>query len=54
MWRLGIDLHRQSVAIAAVNVAEVRPAKRFACATSSEIYAYCEQLRPFRTVIEAI
>ena len=54
MWHVGIDLHRQSVVIAAVNDSgEVRPAKRLACATSSEIRAYCEQFQPFRAVIEA-
>lgn len=54
MWHIGIDLHRQSVVIAAVNdLGEVRPAKRFACATSAEIRTYCEQFQPFRAVIEA-
>src|SRR5262245_39648344 len=54
MWHVGIDLHRQSVVIAAVSdVGEVRPARRFACATSSEIYAYFEGLQPFRAVVEA-
>ena len=54
MWHIGIDLHRQSIMVAAVNDAgEVRPAMRFACATSDEVRSYFEQLRPFRAVIEA-
>jgi transposase len=54
MWHIGIDLHRQSIMVAAVNDAgEVRPAKRFACATADEVRSYFEELRPFRAVIEA-
>jgi len=43
MWHIGIDLHRHTIMVAAVNDSgEVRPAKRFVCATSSEIRSYFE------------
>jgi predicted NBD/HSP70 family sugar kinase len=43
MWHIGIDLHRHTITVAAVNDSgEVRPAKRFICATSSEILSYFE------------
>ncbi|MFZ1009100.1 MAG: IS110 family transposase [Candidatus Sulfotelmatobacter sp.] len=54
MWHLGIDLHRYTVVIAAMNDAgEVRPAVRFECSRADEIQAYCQQFCPFRAVIEA-
>ena len=54
MWRLGIDLHRQTVVIAALNDAgEVRPARKFECSEPAEILGYCQQFLPFRAVIEA-
>jgi transposase len=54
MWHVGIDLHRATIMVAAVNDSgKMRPAKRFCCATSAEIRAYFEQLTPFRAVIEA-
>jgi len=54
MWHLGIDLHRHTAVIAAMNDAgEVRPARRFDCSESAEILGYCQQFRPFRAVIEA-
>ena len=54
MWHVGIDLHRATIMVAAVNdLGEIRPAKRFCCNTSAEIRTYFEELRPFRAVIEA-
>jgi len=54
MWHLGIDLHRHTVVIAAINdVGEVRPAVRFQCSESAEILSHCRQFHPFRAVIEA-
>jgi transposase len=54
MWYLGIDLHRHSVVVAAMNDAgEIRPAKRFECSQPEEILRYAEEFRPFRAVIEA-
>lgn len=54
MWYLGIDLHRHTVVIAAINDAgEVRPAARFDCSQAVQIANYCEQFQPFRCVIEA-
>lgn len=54
MWHLGIDLHRHTAVIAAINDAgEVRPAVRFECSEPAQILDYCRQFRPFRAVIEA-
>lgn len=54
MWHLGIDLHRHTVVIAAINDAgEVRPAVKFDCSQPGEIERFCEQFQPFRCVIEA-
>jgi transposase len=54
MWHLGIDLHRHTVVIAAINDAgEVRPAVKFNCSEPAEIVGYCQQFRPYRAVIEA-
>lgn len=54
MWHLGIDLHRHTLVIAAINDAgEVRPAVRFDCSEPAEVLGYCQQFRPFRAVIEA-
>jgi transposase len=54
MWHLGIDLHRHTVVVAAINDAgEVRPVVRFDCSHVNEIKSYFEQFQPFRCVIEA-
>ena len=54
MWHLGIDLHRHTVVIAAINdTGEVRPAVRMECRQSEEILRYCQEFQPFRCVIEA-
>lgn len=54
MWHIGIDLHRLSVVLAAVNDAgEVRPIKRFECSNQEAILGACRELQPFRVVIEA-
>ena len=54
MWHVGIDLHRHTVVVAAINdQGEVRPPIRFACTDSAEVQAYFTQLQPFRAVIEA-
>jgi hypothetical protein len=54
MWHLGIDLHRHTVVIAAINDGgEVRPAVKFNCSEPGEIIGYCQQFRPYRAVIEA-
>lgn len=54
MWHLGIDLHRHTVVIAALNDAgEVRPVVRFECSEADRIASYCVGFQPFRCVIEA-
>jgi len=54
MWHLGIDLHRRTVVIEAVNGAgEVRPAVRFECSQPEKILHYCEDFGAFRCVNEA-
>ena len=54
MWHLGIDLHRHTVVIAAINDGgEVRPARTFPCSEPAAILNYCQQFHPFRAVIEA-
>lgn len=54
MWHIGIDLHRLSVVLAAVNDAgEVRPIKRFACSNQKTILGACRALQPYQVVIEA-
>ena len=54
MWHLGIDLHRHTVVVAAINDAgEVRPAIRFECSEPAAILTYCQQFHPLRAVIEA-
>jgi transposase len=54
MWHIGIDLHRQSVVVGAVqDSGEVRPVRRFACSEVESIVSFFKELRPFRAVIEA-
>ena len=48
MWHVGIDLHLQTLVIAAVNDAvEVCPPMRLACSDTEAISAAFEELRPF-------
>jgi transposase len=54
MWHVGIDLHRQTLVVAAVDDAgAVRPVARIACSDTAAIVRAFEALRPFRAVIEA-
>lgn len=54
MWHVGIDLHRETVVIAAVDDAgEVRPLVRLACSDIAGITETFASLRPFRAVVEA-
>lgn len=54
MWYVGIDLHRLSLTIAAVNdEGEVRPPVRFLCSEVEQIRKAFADLRPFRAVVEA-
>jgi hypothetical protein len=49
MWHVGIDLHRQTVVVAAVNDAgEVRATERIECSDAAVITKAFEALRPFR------
>ena len=54
MWHIGIDLHRATVVIAAVDDSgrAVEPA-RIACRDTDAILGAVDRLRPFRAVIEA-
>lgn len=54
MWHVGIDLHRRTLVVAAVNDAgEVRPAVTLETAEPDAIADLFEDIRPFRAVIEA-
>jgi hypothetical protein len=54
MWHVGVDLHRQTLMIAAVNdTGEVTVPQRFQCSDTRGILHAFEQLKPFRVVIEA-
>jgi transposase len=54
MWHVGIDLHRQTVVIAAVNDAgEAMDAVTIPCQNTSAIVELVKQLGSFRAVIEA-
>jgi hypothetical protein len=54
MWHVGIDLHRHTLVVAAVNDAgESRPVRRLDCSDAAGITACFQELRPFRAVIEA-
>jgi transposase len=54
MWHVGIDLHRQTLVVAAVDDAgTARPAQRFSCQDQSGILSAMTRLAPFRAVIEA-
>ena len=54
MWHIGIDLHRRTVVIAAVNDSgEVRPAMHFECGDTAGLVQACQALHPFRCVVEA-
>ena len=54
MWHVGIDLHRLTVVIAAVDdEGNSRPARRIECQDSRGIVEAMRSLQPFRAVIEA-
>jgi transposase len=54
MWYIGVDLHRKSLTVAAVDDAgQVRPPVRFDCQNTEAIVALFTALTPFRAVIEA-
>ncbi len=54
MWHIGIDLHRKTLAIAAVHDSgEVRPPTAFPCSDVQGIVQYMTKLQPFRVVVEA-
>ncbi len=54
MWHVGIDLHRQTLVVAAVNDSgQVFPVKRIACQDTKTIVKTMKPLHPFRAVIEA-
>lgn len=54
MWHVGIDLHRQTLVIAAVHDSgEMIPPQRLDCSETAAIVAAFEPLRPFRAVVEA-
>ena len=54
MWHVGIDLHRQTLVVAAVNDSgQVIEVKRIDCQDTKTIVETMEPLRPFRVVIEA-
>src|SRR5256885_1573544 len=54
MWYIGIDLHRKSLTVAAVDDSgQVRPPVRFDCQDTEQIVATFTSLTPFRAVIEA-
>jgi len=54
MWHIGIDLHRQSIVLAAVHDSgEVTPPRRLDCSDTVEIVAAFQELQPFRAVVEA-
>jgi transposase len=54
MWHVGIDLHRQTMVIAAVDDAGVvTTPQRLECSDTAGILAAFENLKPFRAVVEA-
>lgn len=54
MWHVGIDLHRETVVIAAVNdTGEVTKPVSVRCADTETIVNVAQALEPFRAVIEA-
>jgi len=54
MWHIGIDFHRRTVVLAAVNDSgQAAEAKTFSCQATDEIVKHVRKLRPFRAVIEA-
>ena len=54
MWHIGVDLHRHSLTLAAVNdTGEVRPPVRVECLDTASIVAAVTALTPFRVVVEA-
>ena len=54
MWHVGIDLHRESVVVAAVNDAgEAMDPVRIACQDTAALLDVLKALKPFRAVIEA-
>jgi transposase len=54
MWHVGIDLHRETVVLAAVNDAgTVMDPVRISCQETGAILDVVRALRPFRAVIEA-
>jgi hypothetical protein len=54
MWHLGIDLHRNSLTLAAVSDGgELRPPVRIECLDTDGIVAAVAAVSPFRAVVEA-
>jgi transposase len=54
MWHVGIDLHRKTLVVAAVNDSgEVVEAMRIDCQDTATIVQTTKRLKPFRAVIEA-
>lgn len=54
MWHVGVDLHRQTIVIAAVDDAgEVTAPQRIECSDTAGIVKAFERLKPFRAVVEA-
>lgn len=54
MWHVGIDLHRNSLTLAAVNDGgELRPPVRLECLNTAGIVTAVSAVTPFRAVVEA-
>ena len=54
MWHVGIDLHRESLTIAALeDDGRVHPAQRFSCADVPQVLDALQAFGSFRAVIEA-
>lgn len=54
MWHVGIDLHRETIVVAAVNdIGEAIDPVRIHCEDTEAIYRIAKTLGPFRAVIEA-
>lgn len=54
MWHVGIDLHRRTVVIAAVDDSGTASAAvTFNCRETAAVVNHLRSLRPFRAVIEA-
>jgi len=54
MWHVGIDLHRNSLTLAAVHDSgELRPPVRIECLDTGGIVSAVSAIRPFRAVVEA-